>query len=46
MVGGEAAAGDNAVQVRMVKHLLAPGMEHGEEADGGAEVLRVGGNRQ
>jgi hypothetical protein len=34
------------MQVRMMKHFLAPGVKDGQEADGGAEVLRVGGNRQ
>ena len=36
---------DDAVQMRMMDERLAPGVEDGEEADLGAEVARVGGNR-
>ncbi len=32
------------MQVGMVKQVLTPTMEHGEEADLGAEVLGIGGN--
>ena len=41
----EPAAGDDAVQVGMMDERLTPGMEHGEEADLGAEVAGVGGDR-
>ena len=30
--------------VRMVRHRRSPGMQHGSEADAGAEVLGVGGD--
>jgi hypothetical protein len=43
-VGGEAAAGHDAMQVRMKMQVLTPGVQHGEEADGGAEVSGVGGD--
>ena len=36
----QAAAGHDAMDVRMMVQVLAPGMEHGDEADLGAEVLR------
>src|SRR5580698_3357365 len=39
----DSAAGDHAVQVRMQMQILTPGVEHGEEADGGAEQPRFGG---
>ena len=32
------------MQVGMMKKILAPGVEHGEEADLRAEVLRIGGD--
>jgi hypothetical protein len=32
------------MDMRMMMQVLAPGMEHGHEADLGAQVLRVGGN--
>lgn len=37
---GAAAA---AVQMRMMKQVLAPGVQHGEEANLGAQVLGIGG---
>ena len=43
-VGGEAAAGHDAVQVRMKMQVLTPGMQHGKEADGGAEMSGVAGD--
>ena len=43
-IRGEPAAGDYAMQVGMMKKILAPGVEHGEEADLRAEVLRIGGD--
>ena len=33
MVGRQAAAGNEAVQVRVEVKILTPAMEHGEEAD-------------
>lgn len=39
-VVGSAAA---AVQMRMMKQVLAPGVQHGEEANLGAQVLGIGG---
>ena len=35
----QTAAGDHAMQVRMMEQHLSPGMEHGKEAEFGAEVL-------
>ena len=43
-VGDEAAAGDDAMQMRMMEQVLAPGVQHGEEADLGAQMLRIGGD--
>ena len=40
-VGSDAAAGDDAVQVRVQLKSLTPRMQHGEEADLGAEVFGV-----
>ena len=42
--GGDAAAGDDAVQVRMEGQVLPPGVQHAEEADLGAEMLGIGGD--
>ena len=36
--------GDDAMQMGMVQQVLPPGVEHGNEADLGAEVLGVGGD--
>ena len=33
------------MDVRMVLQVLAPGVEHGDEADLGAEMARIGGDR-
>ena len=44
LVGRDAAAGDDAVQVRVVVQRLAPGVQHGERADLGAEVAGIGGD--
>jgi hypothetical protein len=38
-LGGEAAAGDQAVEVGMVHEVLAPGVEDGREAQFGLEAL-------
>ena len=43
-VGGEPAAGDDAVDVGVVLEVLPPGVEDGQEADLGPEVLGVGGD--
>ena len=43
-IGGQATAWDQAMDVRMVCQSLSPGMEHGQEADFGAQVFRVGGD--
>jgi hypothetical protein len=43
-VGGESAAGDDTMQVRMKMQVLTPGVQHGRESDGGAEVSGVGGD--
>ena len=40
----QAAAGHDAMDVRMVVQVLAPGVEHGDEADLGAEMLGIGGD--
>ena len=40
----ERAPGDEAMDVRMVLQVLAPGMEHGDKADLGAEMTSVGGD--
>jgi hypothetical protein len=37
-VGGKPAAGDDAVQMGMMHERLSPGVQHGEEADFGAEM--------
>lgn len=41
-VRGKAAAGEDAVHVDMVEHLLVPGMEHLDDAGLGAQVSLVG----
>ncbi len=41
-VRGKAAAGEDAVHVDMVEHLLVPGMEHLDDAGPGAQVSLVG----
>ena len=40
-----AAAGHDTVQVRVMHQSLAPGVQHGDEADLGAQVLGIGGDR-
>ena len=42
----DAAAGHDHVDMRMVRHRRAPGVEHGGDADAGAEMLGIGGDRQ
>ena len=46
MVGGKAAAGNNAVHMDMVVKLLVPGMEDLNDAGRRAEMLIVGGELQ
>ena len=43
-VGGEAAAGNHAVQVGMQMQVLPPGVQHGEETDLRAQVFGVAGD--
>ena len=42
----QAAAGHDHVQMRMVCHGRAPGMEHGDDADPGAQMLGIGGDSE
>jgi hypothetical protein len=44
VIGGQTAAGNDAMQVRMKVKVLTPGMEHGEEAGLHAETFWVAGN--
>ncbi len=44
-VRGDAAARYHAVHVRMVLQVLPPGMQDRDEADLGAQVFRIGGDR-
>ena len=46
MIEGESTGGNETVQVRMMAQVLAPGMEHGEHADAGAEMAGIGGDLQ
>jgi len=43
-VVGDAAAGDQAVDMGVVDELLGPGMQDGEHADGGADVSWIAGD--
>ena len=43
-VGTQTAARDHTMQMRVMQQILAPGMQDGDEADLGAQVLRVGGD--
>ena len=43
-IGGEPASGDQAVQVDMRTDLLAPGVQHGQEAKLRSQMAWVGGN--
>ena len=42
--GRQATAGNYAVQMGMMPQILPPGVQHGKEADLGAEMLGVGGD--
>ena len=44
VIGGETAAGNDAMQVRMKVKGLTPGMKHGEKAGLHAETFWVAGN--
>ena len=44
VVESEPTGGDEAMQVRMVAQVLAPGMEHGEHSDAGTEMARISEN--
>src|ERR1019366_2715106 len=44
-IEGEAAAGYDAVNVRMMSQRRAPGMQHEGRADPGAQMRRIGGDR-
>src|SRR5271166_2084868 len=46
MIEGESTGGDEAMQVRMVAQVLAPGMEYGEHPDAGAEMAWISGDLQ
>jgi len=43
-LGGEPSGGDQAVQVRMMKQVLTPGMQDGKESNLGSEVTRIAGD--
>ena len=43
-IGRQAADRHHAVHVRMVQHLLAPRVEHTQQADRRTEMLRIGGD--
>jgi hypothetical protein len=45
-IGADPAAGDDAVQVRVQRQVLAPGVQDGQEADPGPQVFGVGGDLQ
>ena len=42
-IGRDAAAGDRAVDMRVVVEPLGPGVEHGHDADGAADIARITG---
>src|SRR5271167_1418013 len=44
VVKSEPTGGDEAMQVRMVAQVLAPGMEYGEHSDAGTEMAWIGGD--
>ena len=45
-IDGESTAGHDAVQVGVEGQLLAPGVEHGQDADASPQVLGIGGDLQ
>lgn len=44
-IGRDATAGDQAVDMRVVIEPLGPGVQHGQDADGAADIARVTGER-
>lgn len=46
MVGGESTSGNQAMQVRMVAQVLAPGMEYSEDPNASAEMAWISGDLQ
>ena len=46
VIESEPTGGDEAMQVRMVAQVLAPGMEHGEHSDACTEMARICGDLQ
>ena len=40
---GNTAAGDEAVDVRVIDQLLGPGVQHSQNADGAADIALVAG---
>jgi hypothetical protein len=45
-IAGKTATGYDHVYVRMVGHGRTPGVQHRGDADAGAKVFFIGGNRQ
>jgi len=45
-VRGQAAGGNQAMQVGVKEQVLAPGVKHGEEADAGSQMSGIGRNLQ
>lgn len=45
-IGGEAASGDDAVEMGVMGEVLCPGVQNGSEANISAEVLGVSSNRE
>jgi hypothetical protein len=43
VIRGDAAGGNQAVQMRMRTHLLIPSVKHRQEADLGSDAARIGG---
>ena len=43
VIRGDAAGGNQAVQMQMRTHLLIPGVKHRQEADLSAAAVRIGG---
>src|SRR5271165_1236310 len=46
MIKGEPPGWDQAMQVRMVAQILAPGMEHGKHSDACTEMARISSDRE
>src|SRR5260370_29499297 len=46
VIEGDAAAWDDHVHMRMMRHRRAPAVKHGRDADLGAKPLGIGGDRQ